>query len=135
MTAVATVRGVLSALACGFVALVLLLGALFVVLGNAGPDWNGAAGGAARTVALLSVGALAAALGAAIGAWQAALGGVESAGAAVIAGAAGPAAVAVVGGIALATPSVAGVFGAVVEALVVSGGAFAGAALIGRRLE
>jgi hypothetical protein len=135
MTAVATARGVLSALTSGFVALVALLGLLFVALGNAGPDWSGGAGGGARTVALLAIGALAAALGAAIGAWQAALGGVQTAGAAVIAGAAGPTAVAVLGGIALATPSVAGIFGAVIEALVVTGGALAGAALIGRRLE
>src|SRR6187200_2077268 len=119
MTAVATVRGVLSALVCGFVALMALLGLLFVALGNAGPDWNAAAGGATRTVALLAIGAIAAALGAAIGAWQAALGGVQSAGAAVISGAAGPTAVAVIGGIALATPSGAGIFGAAIEALVV----------------
>jgi hypothetical protein len=135
MTPAATVRGVISALACAFVALVALLGLLFVVLGDAGPDWNAAASSAMRTVALLAIGALAAGLGAAIGAWQAALGGAQSASAAVLAGAAGPTAVAVIGGVALATPSAAGIFAAATEALVVTGGAFAGAALIGRRLE
>jgi hypothetical protein len=135
MMAVATLRGVLSSLVCALVSLVLLLGLLFVVLGTAGPDWNDAASSATRTVALLAIGALAAGLGAAIGAWQAALGGAQSARAAVLAGAAGPTAVAVLGGVALATPSAAGVFGATIEALVVGGGALAGAVLIGRRLE
>ncbi len=135
MTAVAAVRGVVSALACAFVALVVLLGVVFAVLGTAGPDWDAAASGITRTLALLAIGAVAAGLGAAIGAWQAALGGAETARAAVLAGAAGPTAVAVVAGAAMATPSAAGVFGALVEAVVVAGGALAGAAAIGRRLE
>ena len=135
MTAVAALRGVVSALACAFAVLVLLLGLLFVVLGNAGPDWHDAANEVTRTVALLAIGALAAGLGGGIGAWQAALGGAPSARAATLTGAAGPAMVALVGGIALAAPTPAGVFGALVEALVVGGGALAGAALIGRRLE
>jgi hypothetical protein len=135
MSATAAARGVVSALVSAFVALLALLFVVYVALGTAGPDWDASASSAARTVALLAVGALAAALGAAIGAWQAALGGAQSASAAVLAGAAGPTAVALIGGIALARPSVAGIFGATIEALVVTGGAFAGAALIGRRLE
>ena len=135
MTATAAARGVLSALACALFALVALLALLFVVLGDAGPDWDDPASKVTRTVALLAIGAVAAGVGAAIGAWQAALGGAQTARAAVLAGAAGPAAVAVLGGVVLATPTPAGVFGALLETLVVAGGAVAGAAVIGRRLE
>jgi hypothetical protein len=135
VSATATVRGVVSALAGAFVVLLVLLGLLFVVLGDAGAGWDDPANRATRTVALLAVGALAAAVGAGIGAWQAALGGAQSARDAVLAGAAGPAAVALLGGIALATPSIGGAFGAATEALVVGGAAVAGAVLIGRRLE
>jgi hypothetical protein len=135
VTAVATVRGVLSALAVQFVTLVPLLGLVFLSLGNAGADWDEPAGRVSRTVVLLGIGALAAGIGAAVGAWQAALGGAQTARAAILAGASGPAAVAVFGGAALATPSAAGIFGAALEAIVVTAGAVAGAAAIGRRLE
>jgi hypothetical protein len=133
--AVATLRGVLSALAVQFVTLVPLLGLVFLSLGTAGADWDDPAGRVSRTVVLLGIGALAAGIGAAVGAWQAALGGAQSARSAILAGASGPAAVAVLGGAVLATPSAAGIFGAVLEAIVVTAGAVAGAAAIGRRLE
>jgi hypothetical protein len=128
---VAAVRGATSAIATALLALVPLVGFVFAVLGDAGPNWSDASPRATSVVALLAVGALAAGAGAAVGAWQAALGGAPTARAAVLAGAGGPALGVVLAAVAL--PG--GVFGAVVVVMVVGGASVAGATAIGRRLE
>jgi hypothetical protein len=117
------------------IALVPLVGVVFVVLGDAGPDWSDAPRRVTSVAALLAVGALAAGAGSAVGAWQAALGGAPTARSAVLAGAAGPALAVLLAASALATGTATGILGAVLVVAVVIGASFAGATAIGRRLE
>ena len=131
----AAVRGAVSAALAALVILVFLVALVFAALGDAGPDWADGGRKATVVIALLIVGALAAAAGGAIGAWQAALGGAHSARDAVIAGAAGPALGGLLVTILQARGSAGGIAVALLELLVFAAAGLAGAAMIGRRLE
>ena len=135
MSPAVVARGAGTGLVAGAVAGLVLLGFAFVLIGDAGADWEDSSAQVSVVVVLMVAAGLAAATGAAAGTWQAAMAGAPTKRAAMAVGAAGPFVPGALYLLLNLEASAGYVLGVVLGVLALGAGAAAGAWWLGRRLE